>query len=242
MKGSSPLARGGPQGLPASPQPAGLIPAGAGGLHEWVLYLVKIGLIPAGAGRTSDRPQVKRAARAHSPLARGGRASPQRDPTTRGLIPAGAGRTATSAYSWAWFRAHPRWRGADMSDLSQPAGVVGSSPLARGGRCLRRQPGLQFGLIPAGAGRTATARTGGSLHGAHPRWRGADVSTALPVIKRVGSSPLARGGPRLRPVCRMVSGLIPAGAGRTGHFAPAASAARAHPRWRGADAPTNVWG
>ena len=72
---------------------------------------------------------------------------------------------------------------------------------------------------------------------AHPRSRGADRCSHAARLERLGSSPLARGGPVAVGSCHGDAGLIPARAGRTPSFGAATSATRAHPRSRGADAP-----
>ena len=154
VRGSSPLARGGP-GVAAR-------------------TAAREGLIPAGAGRTRRRPPNTGHSWAHprwrgedwgeavsggveagsSPLARGGRVVLVEPHRRDGLIPAGAGRTgvtgSTSPRSWA----HPRWRGEDPLHFEYSAFALGSSPLARGGRIVLAGPGDWTRLIPAGAGRT----------------------------------------------------------------------------------------
>ena len=258
--GSSPLARGGPGAALPERQGPGLIPAGAG--------RTSTGHAPRPASRAHPRWRgadnggtVQLAGRAgSSPLARGGPVVGRPGPAVAGLIPAGAGRTPPPALRRPRRRAHPRWRGAALHDSGAdrlgpgliPAGAgrtadlldgidlsKGSSPLARGGR--HGHPGRsdRVGLIPAGAGRTRRARRAGRRRGAHPRWRGADFPVASSSTASVGSSPLARGGPRVAKVSDEWRGLIPAGAGRTLSRWSSSSSVAAHPRWRGAD-PTSI--
>ena len=73
--------------------------------------------------------------------------------------------------------------------------MVGSSPLARGGLMWPLLSVTWPGLIPAGAGRTYTAREVEAILKAHPRWRGEDLRRVADELKWAGSSPLARGGP-----------------------------------------------
>ena len=93
----------------------------------------------------------------------------------------------------------------------------------------------QGGLIPAGAGRTASTAGAASRRRAHPRWRGEDVARAENIIRARGSSPLARGGPAPTTKGGRTTRLIPAGAGRTTRATTFCSICRAHPRWRGED-------
>ena len=131
--------------------------------------------------------------------------------------------------------AHPRSRGADVPLTVSRMPFLGSSPLARGG--LRRACGTRRsgGLIPARAGRTGGGNCRHGLDGAHPRSRGADPSGQELVDLVLGSSPLARGGPKNVPQPPRGAGLIPARAGRTLRGSPGCSPTGAHPRSRGAD-------
>ncbi len=220
-------------------------------------------LIPAGAGRTRPYRAAARPTRAHprwrgadgrnatstkhkrgsSPLARGGpgRRLPEHQPVR--LIPAGAGRTRCCSRSAPGQGAHPRWRGADMCRTIRKDSASGSSPLARGGRRRRHLEHPDRGLIPAGAGRTSRQDLSLRRTRAHPRWRGADGTVSITKQGRVGSSPLARGGPGDEVTPPVLPGLIPAGAGQTSRHGTAPTMRRAHPRWRRADRIlVSIWG
>ena len=112
---------------------------------------------------------------------------------------------------------------------------AGSSPLARGGPVGTGRVRTASGLIPARAGRTCSASCGSSRSGAHPRSRGADGAAEEDTPPDEGSSPLARGGRRLRCGILDERRLIPARAGRTRRAARTAAPTTAHPRSRGAD-------
>ena len=73
--------------------------------------------------------------------------------------------------------------------------MIGSSPLARGLRELRRCELAGGGIIPARAGFTTVHRVYGSQARDHPRSRGVypDGFCGQPEVE--GSSPLARGLP-----------------------------------------------
>ncbi len=97
--------------------------------------------------------------------------------------------------------------------------------------------GEYVGLIPAGAGRTGRVALEPPREGAHPRWRGADAVGIVAGVLGKGSSPLARGGHLSIAEAVGLIGLIPAGAGRTGHVQGHQQGRPAQPRWRGADVP-----
>ena len=109
----------------------------------------------------------------------------------------------------------------------------GSSPLTRGKHhrpLARRAPG---GLIPAHAGKTATACTSATTCGAHPRSRGENRLGGADLLRVVGSSPLTR-GKRLVGLRRQhAPRLIPAHAGKTNRDSLPACTSGAHPRSRG---------
>ena len=153
-----------------------------------------------------------------------------------GLIPARAGRTDFDALSEAPDRAHPRSRGADPRAEEVTPGDPGSSPLARGGPRSTCAASCAMGLIPARAGRTPLTLTPVAGPRAHPRSRGADASGGMDGLRSNGSSPLARGGPRIDNLNQQSPGLIPARAGRTPLTLTPVAGPRAHPRSRGADA------
>ena len=155
--GSSPLVRGGPGdrvGEADSPR-----------------------LIPARAGRTGSRSSAPRCRAAHprscgadgtpkggvggylgsSPLVRGGHPARRARRHGRRLIPARAGRTGRGSCRWSSTTAHPRSCGADPPAGTGPVAHVGSSPLVRGGRVRRPDQRRGQRLIPARAGRTASA-------------------------------------------------------------------------------------
>ena len=143
--------------------------------------------------------------------------------------------------------AHPRSRGEHALRPLQYVLVRGSSPLARGTRPVATEQQARPGLIPARAGNTRGALNSSSLTGAHPRSRGEHaallrLSTTLP-----GSSPLARGTPKLALSCTKARGLIPARAGNTPRTREADPVPGAHPRSRGEHLPRgrrrpHAWG
>ena len=153
----------------------------------------------------------------------------------RGLIPARAGRTVSGAVVFGPLRAHPRSCGADSCAATGTSSTPGSSPLVRGGQARTMPPTRSTRLIPARAGRTSKGPTSRLGLWAHPRSCGADLTLQLFFVRRVGSSPLVRGGRVFGSLFDLLVGLIPARAGRTDDPRRAASTSWAHPRSCGAD-------
>ena len=170
---------------------------------------------PRSRGEHKPKLKVKPGVSGSSPLARGTLVRPVWDGIQSGLIPARAGNTAIHCTTRRVRRAHPRSRGEHWHRCIRSRRAWGSSPLARGtppgGARLTRL----WGLIPARAGNTVSARDRVEIEGAHPRSRGEHLSTSVSATVRPGSSPLARGTlvPCLARGKR--GGLIPARAGNT---------------------------
>ena len=213
MAGSSPLARG-------------LLPPEAA-------TMIRARIIPARAGFTCrrhgggrDRPDHPRSRGVYdalglrrrrlpgsSPLARGLRVTEGAVADCGGIIPARAGFTEGST----WVRTAPS----------------GSSPLARGLLTVVHSGADDARIIPARAGFTEQAYRLLGLAGDHPRSRGVYNIASCPLVRRMGSSPLARG---LRPTrARRVRWrrIIPARAGFTLKGDPKSVFLPDHPRSRG---------
>ncbi len=109
----------------------------------------------------------------------------------------------------------------------------GSSPQARGTHDRRNARVERVGLIPAGAGNTASLCVPFNELGAHPRRRGEHVYDSNSGNWIVGSSPQARGTRGPSNCVSLLSGLIPAGAGNTGDAGVMVMGCGAHPRRRG---------
>ena len=111
--------------------------------------------------------------------------------------------------------------------------TFGSSPLARGAPARAGFPRVRQGLIPAGAGSTASWDWVVVGFSAHPRWRGEHLQADMRTVKQQGSSPLARGAHELERHFDALVRLIPAGAGSTRGQPRPVARSPAHPRWRG---------
>ena len=150
-----------------------------------------------------------------------------------GLIPAHAGKTRRDRARPHGDGAHPRSRGENRA-LSRPApSVKGSSPLTRGKHQNSGRRRRRMGLIPAHAGKTATAGLRTRLPRAHPRSRGENVRAVDPFDFTAGSSPLTRGKRSRRVAMQKRQRLIPAHAGKTCRRCTRRRDDEAHPRSRG---------
>ena len=132
-----------------------------------------------------------------SPLARGLHQTYQVNMTYRRIIPARAGFTFVCEGSRSWLQDHPRSRGVYVGGDGSPAVGGGSSPLARGlppGRADRQVLGR---IIPARAGFTRCCCWAWTRAWDHPRSRGVYSKNGRLPVTSVGSSPLARGLPRI---------------------------------------------
>ena len=213
--GSSPRARGAPAPLGRRDRADGIIPACAGSTDKSLLHV----------GVYRDHPRVRGehavvgldmgVASGSFPRARGARAGPPLLSGEQGIIPACAGSTTAGRTRAVVTRDHPRVRGEHCRMNRPSRSNRGSSPRARGARTLPRSGTDRKGIIPACAGSTP----GRSLTylGArdHPRVRGEHYDRALRRMIEQGSSPRARGAPRLRRVGAARRGIIPACAGST---------------------------
>ena len=128
---------------------------------------------------------------------------------------------------------HPRSRGVYHVIRPLVPHFRGSSPLARG---LPRYPApgpTLSRIIPARAGFTSSCRLS-TCHGTdHPRSRGVYVPPFVAPPLPPGSSPLARGLPRVDNSTINKPGIIPARAGFTLHRQLLLTVFRDHPRSRG---------
>ena len=236
MSGSSPLARGLRGVRPAPDSESGIIPARAGFTAAATPSARPSPDHPRSRGVYYEREGKKPDMPGSSPLARGLR--PERGhlrPHLR-IIPARAGFTPCAAGGWrpTWriipARAgftlfdssgrevapdHPRSRGVYWAAFVRPPLASGSSPLARGLHLISPPREGSLGIIPARAGFTASGGTTSAPPRDHPRSRGVYGKTFMEAGQEGGSSPLARGLPRLHTGRVSRQRIIPARAGFT---------------------------
>ena len=168
-----------------------------------------------------------------SPLTRGKPRSALSMRRSDRLIPAHAGKTPPPLARPPPSTAHPRSRGENVAVWRENERQFGSSPLTRGKPADRERLPDRERLIPAHAGKTASARTEAHRRAAHPRSRGENRTSRWGSSDDRGSSPLTRG--KLGYLRYLVARcrLIPAHAGKTIADLEASAAGLAHPRSRG---------
>ena len=176
---------------------------------------------------------VQNVGQGSSPHARGTlEKRPDRRPAT-GIIPACAGNTSIPAPSMPTRRDHPRMRGEHITYHIEGETSPGSSPHARGTHFLSAKACAGIGIIPACAGNTAHQILDSFNARDHPRMRGEHHAAFFHPVSSLGSSPHARGTPRVGAVMRSRLGIIPACAGNTAAGSLPAAGIRDHPRMRG---------
>ena len=128
---------------------------------------------------------------------------------------------------------HPRSRGVYAEAAPNEYVETGSSPLARGLRVRGRPERTVARIIPARAGFTRPCPYPSCHYRDHPRSRGVYRIVQSLMRHESGSSPLARGLPRMIAIHLRCCGIIPARAGFTSRPGSGAYAGRDHPRSRG---------
>ena len=175
-----------------------------------------------------------------SPLARGTRFHHARVVGAPRFIPAGAGNTGTCRMRQPNPAVHPRWRGEHGQEGARRARWPGSSPLARGTLLRVSSTCSTMRFIPAGAGNTLPSESRQARGAVHPRWRGEHMTQPIDMQSAIGSSPLARGTPRVSHRNTRHRRFIPAGAGNTAWSLRPWSGCAVHPRWRGEHTTTRL--
>ena len=153
-KGSSPLARGTPQGNFTLAVKERLIPACAGNTAPHSQSAKPRSAHPRSRREHSSKVCCVSAQPGSSPLARGTPDTLHEKVPRERLIPARAGNTWFCSSCRCAPSAHPRSRGEHVGLNRMNAGSHGSSPLARGTRHRRRLVSAPLRLIPARAGNT----------------------------------------------------------------------------------------
>ena len=235
--GSSPLTRG-KRRLGRWRRPRlGLIPAHAGKTWAAAHPALKTTAHPRSRGENHTGRWAGRGLQGSSPLTRGKRGVREAVCLGRGLIPAHAGKTSVMTMHGGASRAHPRSRGENIAIPRSEISRRGSSPLTRGKHVGHADSLPGGGLIPAHAGKTRMPVMVRHLPWAHPRSRGENGQASAAYFAARGSSPLTRGKLLESRAFDVLSGLIPAHAGKTRVSWRSCSWCGAHPRSRGENEP-----
>ena len=123
--------------------------------------------------------------------------------------------------------------GEHTSDPATPTVKIGSSPHARGTRAGGWSDILNLRFIPACAGNTCNPEYPALWPPVHPRMRGEHSIRVVCNNTLGGSSPHARGTPRVRHIAGLLDRFIPACAGNTCPALFRSMSTTVHPRMRG---------
>ena len=231
--GSSPLARGLPQGASGVVLGGRIIPARAGFTSNGCPTTPRPGDHPRSRGVYRAPRRSHPGCAGSSPLARGLPGYKGWRVIVMGIIPARAGFTRRRVTLTGDFRDHPRSRGVYVTHTMFRLPETGSSPLARG-LLLTLIPDLaDRRIIPARAGFTPPGHHCRGRRWDHPRSRGVYGPPRPGPRGGPGSSPLARGLRLTRGAAGASEGIIPARAGFTAVPAQHRAGPADHPRSRG---------
>ena len=173
------------------------------------------GLIPACAGKTEVLLTQPPGAWAHPRVCGENGEAIQSSGRSIGSSPRVRGKRVSAGSAGLARVAHPRVCGENANSARAEIKVSGSSPRVRGKQRSSSWRGLEAGLIPACAGKTFPLLLMRSLRPAHPRVCGENVRPAGLNSPTVGSSPRVRGKRGYKYSKVLISGLIPACAGKT---------------------------
>ena len=156
--GSPPLARGKPQQGRESSDCARLIPAHAGKTSFRGRTSRLCPVHPRSRGENEFGWPLPDLTSGSSPLTRGKPRQYSVERWQERLIPAHAGKTCFSSARRGRQTAHPRSRGENLMRCRTLVAASGSSPLTRGKPALKLTGLIDWGLIPAHAGKTSGSR------------------------------------------------------------------------------------
>ena len=231
--GSSPRARGTPERSPGAAGRMRFIPASAGNTSPMCRCWGSEPVHPRERGEHPADGIGLCATAGSSPRARGTRTAGRGSWLHSRFIPASAGNTTAPSPSPGLAAVHPRERGEHYSPISIAGLGGGSSPRARGTQLASGGRSLRVRFIPASAGNTPRTGRWPASSSVHPRERGEHPPLGRRHVARRGSSPRARGTPRIPTAHPVDRRFIPASAGNTNGARGTGSMSAVHPRERG---------
>ena len=140
------------------------------------------------------------------------------------IIPAGAGKSHLRAGRRGLHRDHPRGCGEKGVKARTARLRAGSSPRVRGKDEIPPENRDDYGIIPAGAGKSLRAGLQAKDLQDHPRGCGEKYAVQKSGVRMWGSSPRVRGKGLVLCACRRELGIIPAGAGKSARPHPGVQA------------------
>ena len=146
---------------------------------------------------------------------RGKPASRRSFATASGITPAGAGKTSRRGVKCFKMRDHPRRCGENQKNSIMAKVTKGSPPQVRGKPSLPHIQPTCVRITPAGAGKTTMQYNRPLLHTDHPRRCGENITAPDELGNVLGSPPQVRGKQRHSRDILPLSGITPAGAGKT---------------------------
>ena len=207
-----------------------LIPARAGKTARPASSGNPPGAHPRAGGENEGARFRHRQRHGSSPRGRGKRTVRACKFRTRRLIPARAGKTRAIRHAHGLSAAHPRAGGENQSWRARVLPSSGSSPRGRGKPSSLTAPPPQERLIPARAGKTASAALIVPEGTAHPRAGGENHLAPDGQVSALGSSPRGRGKLIILFTHNHEIRLIPARAGKTRARSRSSLTTPAHPR------------
>ena len=149
------------------------------------------------------------------------------------ITPAWAGKSLLPVRIGSTHEDHPRMGGEKNIQWFLPEGHGGSPPHGRGKVCGGMNRIFHMGITPAWAGKSILTIQHSEVNQDHPRMGGEKMFFKPGRSMYPGSPPHGRGKVNLRTALKLVGGITPAWAGKSGVVAPVQSTAGDHPRMGG---------
>ncbi len=231
--GSSPHARGTPDGGSRHVPRRRIIPACAGNARRAWCIRPPAADHPRMRGERGSSYASTRCGNGSSPHARGTQARGCAGTAQSRIIPACAGNATVPGRAPGTAPDHPRMRGERRASGLAVGYRAGSSPHARGTQAREDRAQRRPRIIPACAGNAVRRADCGRPPTDHPHMRGERAHARAQQARAVGSSPHARGTRALSRAWCPAWRIIPACAGNATPRRRKSRASPDHPRMRG---------
>ena len=160
-----------------------------------------------------------------------GKASPRlKIEPLRGITPACAGKSRGTPFRRTSGRDHPRVCGEKSGFCQRSILHLGSPPRMRGKEQRMREARNSAGITPAYAGKSGEYMAGEDQYGDHPRVCGEKFNCNPGSPQHWGSPPRVRGKVEVQVADKLVAGITPACAGKSGKTDWTTMCRRDHPR------------